>query len=97
MGRSFSRLALAAAAALAVAAAVMRTVLRRRRTAATSQGLPGRRRVSCACGQEYVVVGTDRHRVYWLAGAGARDPVLGQRCSVCQTPLPAEQEAARMT
>jgi hypothetical protein len=57
----------------------------------------GRRRVSCACGQEYVVVGTDRHRVYWLAGAGARDPVLGQRCSVCQTPLPAEQEAARMT
>jgi hypothetical protein len=65
------RAALAVAAAIGVAAAVMRAALRRRRGAAI--GGESRRHVSCVCGQEYVVAGTDRHRVYWLAGAEARN------------------------
>jgi hypothetical protein len=53
-----------------------------------------RRDWRCACGQAYVVTGTDRHRIYWLAGADEQDPVLGGECPECGRPLPAEHEAA---
>jgi len=59
--------------------------------------LPGGRRLSerfgrrkaethtCACGTRYRVQGADRHRVYWRDG----EAVLGDRCVVCDAPLPA--------
>jgi hypothetical protein len=43
----------------------------------------------CTCGTEYRVSGTDRHRVYWPAGAHEGAPVLGDRCVQCDAPLPA--------
>jgi hypothetical protein len=89
---------LAAAAALAVTAAAARAVIRRRRSLAATPRPPARRPVSCACGQEYVVAGTDRHRIYWPAGAAEADPVLGDNCPVCQAPLPlpVEREPAEV-
>ena len=48
----------------------------------------GRRRADahqCGCGTRYRVQGLDRHRVYWRDG----EAVLGDRCVVCEAPLPA--------
>jgi len=81
---------LGAAAAIAATAALMRTVVRRRRAGATQ----ARRGLSCGCGQKYEVAGTDRHRIYWPAGAPQGAPVLGDHCVVCEAPLPAEHDAA---
>ena len=53
---------------------------------------PAQREWRCACGQEYVVSGVDRHRVYWLAGASPDDPVLDLRCVGCGASLPAGHE-----
>jgi len=46
----------------------------------------------CQCGQDYLVTGSDRHRIYWLAGAEAGDPVLGAQCVRCGASLPTERE-----
>jgi uncharacterized protein with LGFP repeats len=46
----------------------------------------------CQCGQEYVVSGVDRHRVYWPAGGSADDALLELRCVECSAPLPATRE-----
>jgi hypothetical protein len=46
----------------------------------------------CRCGQEYVVSGVDRHRVYWPAGGSADDALLDLRCVSCGEPLPATRE-----
>jgi hypothetical protein len=43
----------------------------------------------CACGQQFRVVGIDRHRVYWVEGAPEEDPVLSGACPNCERPLPA--------
>jgi hypothetical protein len=40
------------------------------------------------CGAEYRVSGTDRHRIYWPAGAPEDEPVMGDRCVSCDAPLP---------
>lgn len=44
----------------------------------------------CDCGTRYRVQGVDRHRVYWRDG----EAVLGDRCVVCDAPLPAGHDAA---
>jgi hypothetical protein len=43
---------------------------------------------TCDCGARYRVSGTDRHRVYWPAGAPEGAPVLGDRCVQCEAPFP---------
>ena len=43
---------------------------------------------TCDCGAEYRVSGTDRHRVYWPAGASEDAPVLGDHCVQCEAPFP---------
>ena len=43
---------------------------------------------TCACGQDFVVAGRDRHRVYWVATAPEEDPVLGHVCPSCDRELP---------
>jgi hypothetical protein len=82
-------LAVAAAAAIAVAAARVR-----RRSLDRPEPPPARREWRCVCGQEYLVAGTDRHRIYWVAGAPPDDPLLGTRCVQCGIELPSEHEAA---
>jgi hypothetical protein len=57
----------------------------------------GRRPWTCACGQRYLVRGTDRHRVYWLTNASQRDPVLGRECVSCGATLPAQHDLADAT
>lgn len=49
---------------------------------------PAGQSYTCACGTEYRVSGTDRHRIYWAAGAPEHAPVLGDRCVECEAPLP---------
>jgi hypothetical protein len=49
---------------------------------------------TCTCGTSYRVVGTDRHRVYWTMGASDDAPVLGDRCTSCDAPLPAGRETS---
>ena len=46
----------------------------------------------CDCGQEYVVSGVDRHRVYWPAGGSPDDALLELRCVGCGAALPATRE-----
>lgn len=44
---------------------------------------------TCECGQAYRVSGEGRHRVFWLEGAAANDPVIGSVCPECERELPA--------
>jgi hypothetical protein len=85
-------LGLAAVAAAAIAVAVAR--VRRRRRGAAAEPPPARREWRCACGQEYLVAGTDRHRIYWVAGATPDDPLLDTDCVRCGAQLPVEHEGA---
>ena len=48
----------------------------------------------CECGQEYMVAGRDRHRIYWLADSGPSDPVLSGTCPNCDRPLPSDSGLA---
>jgi len=50
---------------------------------------PGQEDFRCECGARYRVSGIDRHRVYWPAGAGENEPLLGTECTSCGRPLPA--------
>jgi hypothetical protein len=70
------------AVAAAIAAAAM--FVRRRRARTPKDPRTG---WACECGQEYLVQGTDRHRVYWLPGADRADPLLGRECVGCGAPL----------
>jgi hypothetical protein len=87
--RTFA-LTVAAAAASAVAFALAR--LRRPAGNGRRPGRPDAYR--CACGQDFRVAGTGRHRVYWLRDAAEDDPVLSLRCPACDRPLPGTREAA---
>jgi hypothetical protein len=40
------------------------------------------------------VAGTDRHRIYWVAGAMPGEPLLAARCVSCGEHLPTEHEGA---
>jgi hypothetical protein len=73
-------IAVAAALAAAIAAAGTRLAGRSRRAA--------HQHYTCDCGAVYRVTGLDRHRVYWPADAPAGAPVLGDRCTSCDAPLP---------
>jgi MYXO-CTERM domain-containing protein len=80
---------------LALAAVVALAVKQRRRPGRQAASPPNestRREWRCQCGQEYLVTGADRHRIYWLADADAENPVLGQECASCGASLPAERE-----
>jgi hypothetical protein len=44
----------------------------------------------CDCGAVYRVHGVDRHRIYW----NEDEPVLGDRCTQCDAPLPAGHDGA---
>ena len=88
--RRLGLLAVAAGLGLAIAAAAKRLAER---------GRPGRRDAEpetyrCACGATYRVSGVDRHRVYWREGASSSDPVLGDRCEQCDSPLPSGHDVA---
>ncbi len=90
MGRiTFMTLGLAAAV---IAAAALWA--RRRSRAKASEPPLARREWRCACGQEYLVAGTDRHRIYWVAGAMPGEPLLAARCVSCGEQLPTEHEGA---
>jgi len=92
-GRMRSRpfaLGVAAVAASAVAFALVR--LRRPGAAGSRPARPDAYR--CACGQEFRVAGTGRHRVYWLHDAREDDPVLSLHCPACDRPLPPSREAS---
>jgi hypothetical protein len=87
--RTFA-ITVAAGAASAVAFALVR--LRRPGTAGRRPARQDAYR--CACGQDFRVSGTGRHRVYWLRDAAEDDPVLSLRCPACDRPLPGTREAA---
>ena len=92
------------AAALVAAALAAAAVARRRLEARSSGAAAGTatgadseeasqaREWRCDCGQEYVVSGVDRHRVYWPAGGSPDDALLELRCVECGAPLPATRE-----
>lgn len=80
---------------LGLAAAVVAALAawaRRRRGDRVVEPPPARREWRCVCGQEYLVAGTDRHRIYWMAGATPGEPLLEARCVNCGAHLPAEHE-----
>jgi hypothetical protein len=94
-------------AAALVAAALAAAAVVRRRLQTSSSGAAGgggtsaagdaeestqAREWRCDCGQEYVVSGVDRHRVYWPAGGSPDDALLELRCVECGAPLPATRE-----
>lgn len=72
----------AAAIGAAVAAAGIRHLLRRRRRAVEDTAA-SEQRWTCACGAEYRVVGTGRHRVVWPADGEQSDAVMGDECPAC--------------
>jgi hypothetical protein len=80
------RLSLILLAGGAVAAAVARVLQRRGGDAPDPHA--EEQRWTCACGAEYRVSGTGRHRVFWPADGGAADVVMGSDCPSCGRPLP---------
>jgi hypothetical protein len=98
MSRPLTAAALVAAAL--AAAAVARRRLQTPSSGAAAKGAAGTdaeeasqaREWRCDCGQEYVVSGVDRHRVYWPAGGSPDDALLELRCVECGAPLPATRE-----
>lgn len=96
--RNRGPLLLAAAGAAAVASAAAAGALRlRRRRAAGGEQAATREYVCSACGAQYTVAGTDRHRIYWPAGAPESQPLLEANCTSCGTPLPREHEVEPAT
>ena len=90
--RSRTRVAAAAAAAGGVAVATGR--LLRRGRVDTTPPPAAEHAWTCTCGQPYRVIGGGRHQIFWLAGAGAAEPVLDGACPHCERPLPRETAAA---
>ena len=76
--------AVAGAAAGALTAATAVALIRRHRRTAPDPRVAW----TCACGQAYLVQGTDRHRIYWLPDAGREDPLLERECVECGAALP---------
>jgi hypothetical protein len=91
-------IAVAVALAAALAAAGARLAGRSPGTGARGRDRPTEQTYTCACGATYRVSGTDRHRVYWPAGASEDAAVLGDSCLECDAPLPGgragDQEAS---
>ena len=66
----------------AVAGAVGRRIITRRRADAAGSAR-GDEPLTCACGAQYRVVGTGRHRVYWPADADERGALMSSECPEC--------------
>jgi hypothetical protein len=95
MDRRIAVPALFAIAASGVAYALVR--LRRDRAGAargSASSAAHEAEYHCACGQRFHVAGVGRHRIYWLPGASAGDPVLSDDCPQCERPLPREDQPA---
>jgi hypothetical protein len=74
----------------AVAGAVGgRIVAKRRGATGTEPSAAPEQRFTCACGAEYRIVGTGRHRVYWPVGGDEREAVMSSECPSCGRPLDA--------
>jgi hypothetical protein len=87
LGAALARLTAGSTSATTGATAEIVTRARYRRRQAKSQ--PDEvASYTCACGAEYRVSGTDRHRVYWPAEASEDSPVMGDQCVQCDAPLP---------
>jgi hypothetical protein len=80
-GTTLGLLAVAAGLAVALGAAAKRL--------AQARG-GGQETYHCDCGAVYRVQGVDRHRIYF----DADEPVLGDRCTHCDAPLPADHDGA---
>ncbi len=80
-GTTLGLLAVAAGRAVALGAAAKRLAQARGDEAETYR---------CDCGAVYRVHGVDRHRIYW----NENEPVLGDRCTQCDAPLPAGHDGA---
>lgn len=80
-GTTLGLLAVAAGLAVALGAAAKRLAQARADHAETYR---------CDCGAVYRVQGVDRHRIYW----NENEPVLGDRCTQCDAPLPAGHDGA---
>jgi hypothetical protein len=76
---------IAAGAASAVAVALLR--LKRPRAGGADPTARPVETYRCACGEEFRVSGTGRHRVFWRAGAADDDPLLTARCPSCERAL----------
>jgi hypothetical protein len=86
-------IAVAVALAAALAAARARLADRSSRDAREISPQQREQTYTCRCGTTYRVSGTDRHRVYWPAGAPDDKPVLGDACVECGAPLPGGRAA----
>jgi hypothetical protein len=85
---------LALAGAAGAASAVGIALSRLKRPGAAERRSPQADAYRCACGQEFRLAGTGRHRVYWLKDAAEGDPLLTLRCPACERPLPGTRDAA---
>jgi|1185.fasta_scaffold959335_2 hypothetical protein len=74
----------AAGAATGLGGLAAFAVVRRRRARANADA---RVEWTCACGEAYLVQGSDRHRIYWLPDAAIEDPLLDRQCVACGAPL----------
>ena len=83
----------ALAALAAVAAAVAAVLLARRRRRAAENRKPGTL-WACTCGRQYRTTGLGRHQVHWAADAPDDQPVMGDTCPNCGTPLRGPELAA---
>jgi len=84
----------------AVASGVAYALMRLRRggrppgRADAADGPAEQQRYRCECGQEFLVSGAGRHRVYWLPDASPSDPLLSAECPRCERPLPRDPQPA---
>jgi hypothetical protein len=92
-GRMRSR-TFALTVAAGTASAVAFALVRLRGPAAAGRRTAPPDAYRCACGQDFRVTGTGRHRVYWLRDAAENEPVLSLGCPACDRPLPGTREAA---
>jgi hypothetical protein len=100
MHRRTAVLALAGAAASGVAIALSRLGVRARNRSGSGSGSGAGTEVqeyTCDCGQVFRVVGSGRHRVYWLVDASENDPVLEAACPNCERALPRDQDLETAT
>jgi|tagenome__1003787_1003787.scaffolds.fasta_scaffold16907664_1 hypothetical protein len=72
----------------AVAGAVGHRIITRRRADAAGSA-DAHESLTCACGAQYRVVGTGRHRVYWPADADERGALMSSECPECGRSLDA--------
>ena len=83
------RLAVALLVVLAGAAGAVGLRRVRARRGGATDAPEAHQALTCACGAEYRVVGTGRHRVIWPAGSGQEQALMSSECPACGRPLEA--------